>query len=672
MSRSLSRRVAAVILPLLVAIFCGLGVHGEELVIVQDGESQAPIVIFQEAPPKTRRAADELAQYIEKVSGARPDVIEGEPDPVPENALWIGHQPVLNDLFPDLDFDFQQPEEILIAANENHLVIAGRDRWNPDHQRVELRRATVDGVQMEYGTVNAVYTFLQDYLDVRWLWPGELGTDVIQRDRIAFAPFEFRYHPHIRGRSGIFTFSSLGNRGYGRSHRWTRRQRLQLSSLQFGGGHGFSDWWARFHETNPEFFALQPDGSRGGGDEPWPSARTVKMCKSNPALWEQWLDDVENALDDNPNRQVFNAAANDGWSSGYCICEKCLAWDHPEAEKRRFSWSGISQDYVAMSDRQVTFANQLARGLRERFPERDDLYVSIMAYGHSIPAPVEAVPDDNVLISTVASFHNRKWTGAIGRTETSAEHLERFKAWGEIAPNLIWRPNLGFGIWEQGLPRVAMDKVIDDFQRAADNNVIGVFFDSVWEHWSGHGPHYYMLAQMAWDPYADGHAILSDYYRRGFGKAADDIEAYWTLMQDITRFIVKNDEGTAVEGGLLAIYDEDFFEEAYGYLDRADKAVEGEPDKYGKRVEFVRIGLDHTRSMMRVRELMRRFRESGGEDGEAEDEARRVWVEEIHPRATDEEFRYAINWGPVRPGHGRSLGGMYPEDLHRKQDFHGF
>lgn len=46
-----------------------------------------------------------------------PNVIEAEPAPLPTHAIWVGHQPALEALFPDLDFDFAHPEEILIAAN---------------------------------------------------------------------------------------------------------------------------------------------------------------------------------------------------------------------------------------------------------------------------------------------------------------------------------------------------------------------------------------------------------------------------------------------------------------------------------------------------------------------------------------------------------------------------
>ena len=69
---------------------------GEEgLVLVRNGVSLAPIVIFKGAPPYTRGAADELVEYIEKITGARPKIIEGEPNPLPKRAIWVGYQPVM-------------------------------------------------------------------------------------------------------------------------------------------------------------------------------------------------------------------------------------------------------------------------------------------------------------------------------------------------------------------------------------------------------------------------------------------------------------------------------------------------------------------------------------------------------------------------------------------------
>ena len=75
-------------------------------VLVEAGVRRAPIVVAAEAPPATRRAADELAVYVEKISGARPQVLAGCPDTLPEHALWVGHQPAVDALFLEIDFAF--------------------------------------------------------------------------------------------------------------------------------------------------------------------------------------------------------------------------------------------------------------------------------------------------------------------------------------------------------------------------------------------------------------------------------------------------------------------------------------------------------------------------------------------------------------------------------------
>lgn len=99
------------------------------MVWVEKGVSTAPIIVPVDDPTEeVHQAANDLAGYVERITGSRPEVILGTPDPLPERAVWVGYQPILNTLFPDLDFDFKSPEEILIAANDRNLVIAGRDR----------------------------------------------------------------------------------------------------------------------------------------------------------------------------------------------------------------------------------------------------------------------------------------------------------------------------------------------------------------------------------------------------------------------------------------------------------------------------------------------------------------------------------------------------------------
>ncbi len=566
----------------------------QEIVLVDEGVARMPIIVFENAPPFTRQAADELAEYIGKISGAKPEVIEGLPDPVPEQAIWVGFQPKLKEVFPDLDFDFQHPEEILISSDGKNLVIAGRDRWDPDHMTIKTRRGkeTV-GVQQEYGTANAVFTFLRDQLGVRWLWPGE--EDVPENPTLALAPLEFRHHPTLRMRNTLFPAASFERSGVspGKSGSdWYRFHRVLLDSLQVDGGHAFNDWWERFHKTNPEFFALQPDGTR----DAFPNPGNVKMCESNPGLWEQWLDDVEATVAEEPTRRVFNAAENDSWNQGHCICEECRAWDHPEGKPRMFSWKGLSQQYVALSDRQVTFANQLGRRLKERFPDKD-YYVAILAYGNSRPAPVKAVPDDNVIIMSVNRFfHDWSQPGATF-DPGSEEELQNFIGWSKVSKNQIWRPNISSGGSKQGMP-LGLDRIAKSFQVLAETGSIGVYLDNIWFYWATQGPAYYLLSQLGWNPGDDAQAVMTDYYQRGFGPAADKVEAYYKLLENPYRKIVTERQSW------VEAFDAETFAQAENLLDQAEKAIKGEPEKYARRLSFVRAGCEFLRLQTENRALL--------------------------------------------------------------------
>ena len=117
-----------------------------DLVLVAKDTPPAPIIVFKDAPSRTRDAAVTLAEYIEKISGQKPAILEGEPQPLPERAIWIGVQPAVKALFPKTDFDFKHAEETLIVANEKHIVIAGRDRWDPAQAEVKGRTVMKTGI----------------------------------------------------------------------------------------------------------------------------------------------------------------------------------------------------------------------------------------------------------------------------------------------------------------------------------------------------------------------------------------------------------------------------------------------------------------------------------------------------------------------------------------------
>ncbi len=628
-------------------------VHAAAFVLVAKDAPPAPIIVFKDAPPRTRDAAVTLAEYIEKISGVKPAVLDGEPQPLPERAIWIGVQPVVKTLFPKTDFDFKHAEETLIVANQKHLIIAGRDRWNPAHMEAKGRLAMKTGIQQEYGTANAVYSFIQEQLGVRWLWPDE--EDVIQREGIAIAPMERRYHPQIRARGGMMVRTSLGDNKESAAGLWARFQRVQLDSMDMTGGHGFGDWWAKYGTAHPEYFAAAPDGRRTAVK---PRESNTKLCASNPKVWQQWLEDVSVEVRSNPLLCVINVSPNDGYTSGHCTCANCRAWDHPDGEKVEWVFSGgVKYQGVSQTDRDVRFANTLARMLKERFPDRE-LFVQLNAYGLARNPPIGIAPDDNVIISSVANFHMRS-------PKERVLPMQQHTGWAAKAKHIMWRPNLGSpaGLsW--GMPDVAMTQAGEDFRFAADTHCLGLYFDLFWQHWANQGPHYYALVHLAWNPQADVAAVMDDYYERGFGPAAAEVKAYWQLLERTRMEFVAEEISRFRAFDLPKKYTPELFAQAQSHLDNAAKKLATADEKYRRRLHFIQYGLGYAKLLVDTRAEMQKLEASKGQDiaAKAKVEANYTRAEQMKQNAP----AHAINWQAVfrLPGFGGGDGNQRVMGLH--------
>lgn len=628
-------------------------VHAADLILVAKDTPPAPIIVFKNAPPRTRDAAVTLAEYIEKISGQRPAVLDGAPMPLPERAIWVGVQPVVMTLFPKTDFDFNHAEETLIAAGEKHLVIAGRDRWLPGHMEAKGRLAMKTDIQQEYGTSNAVYSFLQEQLGVRWLWPGE--EDVIQNERIAIAPMEHRYHPQIRSRGGLLVRTSLGDNKESAEELWARFQRVQLDSMDMSGGHGFGDWWDKYGAAHPDYFAAAPDGSRKAVK---PSVSNTKLCASNPKVWQQWLEDISIKVRADPLLRVINVSPNDGYTSGHCTCTNCLAWDHPDGEKMEWGFGGgVKYQGVSQTDRDVRFANTLARMLKERFPDRE-LFVQLNAYGLARNPPIGIKPDDNVIISSVANFHLRS---PADRKLSMSQHA----GWAKVSKHLMWRPNLGSpaGLsW--GMPDVAMTQAGEDFRFAADTHCLGLYFDLFWQHWANQGPHYYGLAHLAWNPQVDVTSVMDDYYERGFGPAEADVKAYWQLLERTRMDFVAEEPSRHRAFDLPKKYTPELFAQAQAHLDAAAKKLASADEKYRRRLHFIQYGLDYAKLVVETRAWMQKLEASKGQDANAKVKVQANWTRAEQMK--QEAPAHAINWQAVfrKPDNGGGDGNKRVMGLH--------
>jgi hypothetical protein len=182
---------------------------------------------------------------------------------------------------------------------------------------------------------------------------------------------------------------------------------------------------------------------------------------------------------------------------------------------------------------------------------------------------------------------------------------------------------------------------------------MGIFIDTCREHWAVHGPQYYLMAQLTWDPFKDGRAVLKDYYQRGFGNAAGKIEAYWNLMEEAREKVSEGFSGEElhISVKLEKVYNEDFFQQAENLIQQSEVLVTNEPEKYRKRVDFVKTGLKFTRLMISNLPVMARVRKSGGKDSKAVEIVDKNWetIKKLSESAGPVAFNYdQLMWGVMR------------------------
>ena len=118
------------------------------LYIVEDGESGYYIVTADNHDECIDTAAEELQTYIEKISGAKLGIVPESALPEGADAVYLG-ETALSDT---VDFDYSSIKEdgFLLYSDGENFIIRGED---------------------SRGTLFGVYTFLEEYLGVRWFTP---------------------------------------------------------------------------------------------------------------------------------------------------------------------------------------------------------------------------------------------------------------------------------------------------------------------------------------------------------------------------------------------------------------------------------------------------------------------------------------------------------------------
>lgn len=550
--------------------------------LVQDSRARSVIVLADEPTPAATTAAAELQAYLQKISGATVPIGAESRTSLPAGAslILVGDSKRAAELgLTSADLGL---ESISIRATDNTLAILGRD-------------ARPDGVELR-GTEWAAYVFLEKYLGVRWLWPGELGEVVPRQSTIELPDIDYAYTPPLRQRK-IRNYRNLDRiqrgldkLGFSRedflkkhadSGPWFARHRIG-GSMRLSYGHAYGSWWDEYGTEHPEWFALQPDGTR---DQSGVGNR-ARLCVSNEGLIAEAARRACEQLEADEQRDSVSISPNDGGRTTFCMCDGCKAWDVPEAEKVQIRRpDGTYLEYPSLSDRYVTFYARVADIVAKRCPGR---FLGAYAYSVYRTPPVRAKLPPNLIIGFVGFDYLND--------DSRDKAREWWAGWAKAAHKLFLRPNLLHR--GKGFPVLFPHKLAKDLRYCASTGMIVTDFDSCVHHWATNGLNYYVLARLLWDPRANVDKIIADYCRAGFGRAAPPVKRYFAKLERLTSKLAatRTYQGRKVNHYVLAeLYSDRVLEELGDLLDRAEQLAEGDDPRVAERIQFLRVGLDFTR-----------------------------------------------------------------------------
>lgn len=599
----------------LVLTFLLIGCVANNVRVVDEGEAMSVVIISDEPSPMALYAAKEFVTHVKKATGVEISVTqesEISDDNLARIYIGVTNAARQNGINPET----LGPDEFVLRTEGTHLFVLGNEDMNAD---------PLDEIGHTYsGTLFGVYELLERFLEVRWLWPGELGTYIPSSKNFVIEPlnevinpalqyrvfwhwdiqnalgwpadrvpgwleleYEMNYPPEVKR----MAFSKEGLLNYSKDLKvFMRRHRMGSERKPFTG-HYFGPWWEQYGATHPEWFMMREDGERGpqpeydrlkGNEAGFRS--NVAMCVSNPEL-HRYI--VEKAWD---GGDLLRLGEVD--SSVYCHCPVCMSWDGPQPE-----------DAVAriISDRYARFWNTIYEMAVDQNP---DVQISTFLYVNYFPAPLT---DIKIYERIHGDFC--PWSRFMVWYPATEERLEwqrqQWLGWAETGISLGYRPNhpkSGYA-----LPHVNTWQGGEFIRFAYKNGLVGVSFDALSGQWAVKGPEHYMYFRLLVNPELTIEEIRNEYFS-AFGPAAEHVERYFDYWEEYNFQLMHEERWHNIRFDPRRAPDQyppKVFPSAEEMLADAMDSLRDQPDsEYAERVRFLQTGLEHGRLSVKFIDLM--------------------------------------------------------------------
>ncbi len=435
-------------------------------------------------------AADTLQNYLSQICGTVFPIITDTAAPS-GNEIIVGITNREGSLY-DIDRAALGDEGIHIEVADGNIIITG------------------GAVR---GTLYAVYSFLEKYLDCHWY--AEDCIDIPTADTLEIpAVIDYTYVPALAFRETDWL--SPRNITYSVANKLNGKIYRPLG-VNEGGGVGYAVYFAHSLQSifTPDVMAANPECRALGFEAGVLTDR--HPCLSKEKTYEITLQKVREALTAVPDAQIVTVTHPDNMD--YCVCDECMAVYDVEG-----SPAGLM----------LRFVNRIADEIKADYPQ---VKVDTFAYQYTRKAPKITVPRDNVIVrlcSIECCFvHNLDDPDC----ERNADFAKDISDWKAICPTLhIWDYTTNYGNFNG--PFNDWNVLQPNMQFFVNNNVVGVYEEGNYYASVSNGEfadlRSYLLAQLMWDSEIDYHKAMVEFCDAYYGEAGKDIMKYLTLLMNRT------------------------------------------------------------------------------------------------------------------------------------------
>ena len=463
--------------------------QGVDLATLKDWD----IVVPAQAIASEAYAAEQLQQLVREATGQTLPIRQEAEGGI--HHVFVGESKAMRAANVGFDTAGMGEEDLRIVVRDGNIAIAGgRPR----------------------GTLYGVYSFLEDYLGVRFLTPDATHVPTVGKSHVV-GPVDYRYHPPLS-----FRWSYYGE--INRNPVFAARMRCNTVSHEpkLGGAvrrqlvsHTFAQQvpTSKYGEEHPEYFALR-DGKRLSKVKI--DNRHTQPCVSNPDVRRIVTESVLADIAAHPDWSNVSVCQND--NSRYCQCEQCAALD-AQADSHMGA--------------QLSLVNAVADEVAKKYP---GIAVGTLAYQYTRKPPKEPRPRPNVQIQLCSIECSQVYPIDDASSRLNAPFCEDLVGWGKICDDIcIWTYNTNFH--DYLLPCPNLRNIEPNIRLFVSHHARGIFMQGPGNLVGGDfcGLRNYMTCRLLWNPNLKGEALMDEFLRLYYGQAAPPLRRFLDRLCDNAR-----------------------------------------------------------------------------------------------------------------------------------------